>query len=270
MLSFIKMNGTGNDFVIFDARKKKIKLLKSQIKNIAMRRIGVGCDQVIIMEPSKTADVFMRIYNADGSEVSSCGNATRCVAWIVMKENNIKKVSVETRAGILKCERFGKNSVRVDMGEPKIDWQEIPLSKQQNTLNLNISIGNLKFPTAVSMGNPHAVFVVSDVELVDIQNLGPKLEHNKLFPKGANISFAQQVGKSYVKLRVWERGSGATLACGTAACATLVALNRRGLINSKAKIEQQGGILEITWDKKTNHVWMVGSVEYNFSGSFIL
>lgn len=266
---FLKMHGTGNDFVIFDGRTQTVTLSAEQIKSIAERRTGVGCDQVIVMENPPVAgvsDVWMRIFNADGGEVSSCGNATRCVAWIVMQETGKQHILLETKAGKLACDRVEEYQIRVDMGEPKFEWQQIPLSEPRDTLHLGISLGDLSDPVAVSMGNPHAVFLAGDVERLRIRDIGPALEHYPLFPERANISFAQPVGGDKVKLRVWERGVGETLSCGTAACATLVALNRRKLLDDKGSIMLPGGTLDIEWNKTTNHVWMTGAVAVSFSG----
>jgi len=263
---FTKMHGLGNDFVIFDARKHPVSPSKVDIVRIADRRFGVGCDQLIIIEPSQRADAFMRIYNADGGEVSSCGNATRCVAWMLMEESGKDKASILTKAGLLSCERIEKNLIRADMGEPKFNWDQIPLSEARDTLHLGISLENLADPVAVSMGNPHMVFIVADVDKMDIAKLGSTLEHHPLFPERANVSFAQPKGDNEILLRVWERGVGETLACGTAACATLVALHRRGLIASKANIRLPGGVLEVEWDKASNHVFMTGPVVLSFSG----
>jgi diaminopimelate epimerase len=263
---FVKMHGLGNDFVIFDARKNPIQFSTERLMTIAARRIGIGCDQIIIMEPSGRADIFMRIYNADGGEIDSCGNATRCVAWLMMEETGRNAISIETNAGLLQCERVKDNLIRADMGEPKFEWNQIPLSEPRDTLHLGISLGELSDPVAVSMGNPHAIFVVADVDKIRVPKIGPTLEHYPLFPSRANISFAQPLSDSKVKLRVWERGAGETLACGTAACATLVGLHRRGLISNKADILLPGGTLAVEWDKASNHVFMTGPIVLSFNG----
>lgn len=267
-LQFLKMHGVGNDFVIFDARKQPIAFAPKDIRAIANRRTGVGCDQVIVMEKSSQdgGNVFMRIYNADGSEVSSCGNATRCVAWIIMEETGQDQITIQTHAGVLHCTRVNKDHIRADMGEPKFGWQDIPLSEPRNTLHLGITVGDFSDPVAVSMGNPHAVFIVGDVSTVPVTEIGSELENYPLFPDRANISFAQPLNQRHIKLRVWERGVGETQACGTAACATLVALSRRELVGRQAQIELPGGMLEVEWDKATNHVFMTGPVALSFSG----
>ncbi len=266
-LSFIKMHGLGNDFVVFDARADSIRLTEKQLTGIAARRTGIGCDQVIVMEKANKGDVFMRIYNADGGEVQSCGNATRCIAWVIMEETGKDKVAVETGAGLLACERAGEKMIRVDMGEPKFAWQDIPLAKESDTMNLPIFADGLSNPAAVSMGNPHMVFVAPVIDTVNLKDLGSRLEHHPLFPERVNVSVAQVVDKHTVKLRVWERGAGITLACGTAACAALAVLNRRGLVDEAARIMLPGGALDIVWDKNTNRIFMTGAVETSFSGT---
>lgn len=263
---FIKMHGLGNDFVIFDARKKPLKLTRERVRAISDRRFGVGCDQLIVIENSKKAKAFMRIYNADGGEVSSCGNATRCVAWLLMEETGKKDITLATKAGIIAAKRIGKNLIAADMGKPGLEWKQIPLKYKCDTLELPIALRGSKAPSAVSMGNPHMVFVVPNVDAVLVKEVGAKLEHHALYPERANVSFAQIVNSGKIKLRVWERGSGETLACGTAACASVVALHRRGLLSEKADVVLPGGTLAIEWNKKTGHVWMTGAVDVAFRG----
>ncbi|MDX1974857.1 MAG: diaminopimelate epimerase [Rickettsiales bacterium] len=263
---FLKMHGAGNDFVVLDARHVPLSLSVAQLSFMADRHLGIGCDQIIVMEHSTKADLFMRIYNADGSESSACGNATRCVAWLVMEETRKHELVVETRAGLLTCKRAGPKLVTVNMGAPRWGWQEIPLSEERDTLHLGIGAGDCQDPVGVSMGNPHAVFVVPDIQAAAVTTVGPVLEHHALFPERANIGFAQVVSPSQVLLRVWERGTGETLACGSGACAALVALNRRGLVNDEAEIHVQGGILTIRWDKASNQVWKTGPVALSFNG----
>ena len=261
-VKFTKMDGLGNDFVILDGRSAPIKLSLEEVKEISRRNNleTAGCDQLVIMEPSEKADVFMRIYNADGGEVDACGNASRCVAQLVGKEQNKKEISIETGAGILSAVIVGRNVVSVDMGKPGLNWRDIPIAKELDTLHLGIEEGALKDPVGVSMGNPHAVFFMYDIEGVNLQKLGPKLEHHPLFPQRANIGIARVVKKDEIRLRVWERGAGETKACGTGACAALVAANRRGLSGRKATVHLLGGALEINWDERTDHVIMTGAV----------
>lgn len=285
-LPFIKMHGLGNDFVIFDARRKPLKFSAAQAKTIADRRTGVGCDQLIVLEgvrgqgagvrkrilptpdprsPIPTA--VMRIINADGGEVSACGNATRCVAWLLMEETGKKNITIETKAGIIACERAGKNAVRADMGKPVFDWKKIPIARECNVDALPILMSGLR-PSAVSMGNPHMVFAVPHADKIPLEKIGAKLEKHPFYPKRANVSFAEVITKNRIVLRVWERGAGATLACGTAACAAVVALHKRGLISNKADVLLPGGALEIEWDKKSGRVFMTGPVAVSFEGEW--
>ncbi len=266
---FLKMHGLGNDFVVIDAREQPLALDDARARAIADRHTGVGCDQLIIMEAPKpgkgTADVIMRIRNADGGEVEACGNASRCVADLVMRETGRDHVVIETVAGLLDAERASGGRISVDMGTARLDWRDIPLSEPQDTNRLNLSLGPLKDPVAVSMGNPHAVFFVDDAEAIDLKSLGPVLEHHRLFPERANIGVAQILGRDRIRLRVWERGAGITLACGTGACAALVAAARRGLTDRKATVIVDGGELEIEW-LKDGHVMMTGPVAVSFIG----
>jgi diaminopimelate epimerase len=265
---FVKMHGLGNDFVVVDARARDFALNDDQARAIADRHTGVGCDQLIIMERpngERMADVVMRIRNADGGEVAACGNATRCVADIVMRETGRDHVIIQTAAGLLDAERASGGRVAVDMGPAKLDWRDIPLTEPQDTTHLKLSLGPLKDPAAVSMGNPHAVFFVDDAERVDLASLGPVLEHHPLFPERANIGVAQILTRDRIRLRVWERGTGITLACGTGACAALVAAARRGLTERKATVIVDGGELEIEW-AKDGHVIMTGPVAVSFTG----
>ncbi|MCE2927241.1 MAG: diaminopimelate epimerase [Rickettsiales bacterium] len=269
-LSFIKMHGLGNDFVILDGRAITIRLPSAAITKICDRRFGIGCDQLIVMEPSTKADVFMRIYNADGSESASCGNATRCVAWLIMQESSKNDVSVETKVGLLNCKQTGDQRVMVDMGAPIFDWRNIPLSNEVdvNHVELGPQYSILGAASVLSMGNPHAVFIVSDASAIDLAKLGPELENHPLFPERANISIAQVIAPDRIKLRVWERGAGTTLACGTAACAALVACARKGLASRIAKVSLPGGDLDIRWDEATGHVVMTGGVALVFEGQW--
>jgi len=267
--AFTKMHGLGNDFVVIDARAHPLALDEARARAIARRQTGIGCDQVIVMEPAPdgAADLFMRIRNADGSEVAACGNATRCVAALVMMEEGRDSLRIRTHAGLLEAEGLDGGMVAVDMGRPRLEWRDIPLSAPEDTLHLELSAGPLSDPVAVSMGNPHCVFFVDDAEAVDLAGLGPGLEHHRLFPERANIGVAQMLGRDAIRLRVWERGAGITLACGTGACAALVAAHRRGLAERKAIIELDGGRLAIDW-RADDHVLMTGPAAISFSGSF--
>ncbi|EPY01634.1 diaminopimelate epimerase [Magnetospirillum fulvum] len=273
-LPFRKMHGLGNDFVVLDGRAdpRALALDPSRIRAIADRRAGIGCDQLIVVAPptDRSADVRMLIFNADGSEVAACGNATRCVAWLAMAESDQNSVVIETRAGLLDAESRGPSQVAVDMGPARLDWREIPLAQAENTLHLGISAGPLSDPVAVSMGNPHAVFFVEDAEAVDLAQFGPGLEHHPIFPERANIEVATILPPSTdangrIRMRVWERGAGITPACGTGACATLVAAARRGLTPRRAELILDGGSLEIEW-LPDDHVLMTGPVASSFTG----
>lgn len=264
-IPFIKMHGIGNDFVIIDARKNSISLKQDDVIRISDRHYGIGCDQLIVMKLSGNADCFMQIFNPDGSESGSCGNATRCVASLLMEESGKNETTIETLAGVLRATRAENGEVAVDMGVAHLGWQDIPLSKELNTLHLGIGREILQDPVGVSMGNPHAVFFVPDVDVVDLARLGPLLEHDPLFPQRANIGVVQVVSQEKIRLRVWERGAGETLACGSGACAALVAANRRELTSSKAEVHLAGGRLIITW-REDGHVIMQGPAAKSFRG----
>jgi diaminopimelate epimerase len=261
------MHGLGNDFVVIDARERPLRLDEDKVRAIADRRTGVGCDQLIVMERAKPgfADVFMRIHNADGGEVAACGNATRCVADLMMKEMGRDHLVIETAAGLLDAERAPGGRITVDMGPARLDWREIPLREAQDTNRLDLSLGPLRGPAAVNMGNPHAVFFVEDVAKIDLDSLGPVLERHPMFPERANIGVAQVVAPDRIRLRVWERGAGITRACGTGACAAVVAAARRGLTGRKATVVLDGGELVIEWLPDGN-VSMSGPVAVSFTG----
>lgn len=292
---FIKMHGTGNDFIVLDARARDIVLPREQIIALAHRQKGVGFDQCIILKTSTRADVFMQIINADGSEVNACGNASRCIGWLVANEKNAPEVTIETNAGLLQAKLAGNHRVSVNMGKPKLHWQDIPLSHEVNAQALDINIEGYDLPpgVCVNMGNPHVVFFVDKAAQIDLEKLGAELEVNPIFPERANISIARILDDSHIKLDVWERGAGITLSCGTAACATLVAAVQNGLVapmregvylqlkntNQRidprlrgddvycAEIQLPGGNLEISWDKNgTGDVWMTGAVAESFRG----
>jgi len=259
-LDFYKMHGLGNDFVIVDQRSGKLSLSPQQIRQIGDRRRGVGFDQLLLLEPSRNANVFMRVYNPDGSEAGACGNGTRCVARLMMEEQGLSRVAIETTAGILETVP-GLRGYTVTMGRPGLGWDEIPLAKPMDTLYLDIELGTLSRPTAVSMGNPHAVFFVDDVDAYDIPAIGPLVEWHPTFPEGNNVGFAQIIDRETIRLRVWERGAGLTQACGTGACAALVCAARAGKTDRKAKLILDGGDLFIHWDEASDHVIMTGPVE---------
>jgi len=268
---FLKMNGLGNDFVVVEARSAPFAPSEAEARAIADRAAGIGCDQLIAIEPSRNADAFMRIWNAGGAEVDACGNATRCVGWLLMEASGRDEASIETNAGVLLTRRAGDKVVTVDMGEPRLDWRQIPLEEEMDTRNIELEVGPLGAPIlhtpgAVNMGNPHVVFFVPDAEAAPVEQVGPMIEHHRLFPQGVNVEFAQIKAPDRIRLRVWERGAGVTKACGTGACATLVAAARRGLTGRRATVEMDGGELIIDWREADNHVLMTGPVAVDFSG----
>jgi diaminopimelate epimerase len=267
VIPFTKMHGLGNDFVVLDARSRPLALSTAARRLIADRRLGIGCDQLITLERPKTegADVFMRIHNPDGSEAGACGNATRCIAARVMRERNSAEVAVETIFGLLKA-RSGKDGlIIVDMGSALTDWRDIPVGEACDTLHLPLANGPLADPVGVNIGNPHAVFFVADVAAVDLPVLGPRLEHAALFPERANIEIVQVLAPGRLRMRVWERGAGITRACGSGACAALVAAARRGLTGRRAEVELDGGALSIEW-REDGHVLMTGPWAESFRG----
>ena len=262
---FIKMHGLGNDFVILDARAAPIALTPEQVRVIADRHAGVGCDQLITLEPSERAEVFMRIHNHDGGEVAACGNGARCVANVIMREKDSDMALIETAAGILHAEFAEGEKVAVDMGAARLDWHDIPLAEARDTLHLGLALGPLADPVAVSLGNPHAVFFTDEAEAIDLAELGPRLETDPLFPERANIEVAEVQAPDVIRLRVWERGVGITRACGTGACAALVAAHRRGLPCRRAEVRLDGGPIAIHW-RDDGHVIMTGPVATSFTG----
>ena len=264
---FIKMHALGNDFVVFDARTgPPITITKEQLKNLANRHTGVGCDQIILLETADKADLFMRIFNADGGEVDACGNATRCVSLLLMAEKKTNEALIETQSALLQCQSTPDGQIAVDMGEPRTNWKDIPLTTPHDTLHLKVTAGPLNAAVAVSKGNQHAIFLVPDCNAIDLEQLGPALETNPLFPQRANISVAEVINPKNIRLRVWERGAGITLACGTAACATLVAANRRGLCHRQATVILDGGPLQVEW-QQNGKVLMTGPATTIFTGT---
>ncbi|MBU6373081.1 MAG: diaminopimelate epimerase [Alphaproteobacteria bacterium] len=264
-MRYFKMNGCGNDFVIFDARAYgALNLSPEQARAIADRRTGVGCDQVIALETSIRGDAFMRIWNADGEEVSACGNAARCVGWILGSEGLARPVKIETKAGLLTATGAGENRVTVDMGSPLLKWEEIPVARATDTVRMDYAAPGpwgLTGPGGVNMGNPHAVFAVDDVDALPVHKIGPLVERDPFFPEGVNVGFVSVRGARSLRLRVWERGAGLTKACGTGACAAVVAASRMGLVDRYAELQLDGGVLELEWRAKDDHVIMTGPVE---------
>jgi diaminopimelate epimerase len=267
--SFIKMHGLGNDFVIIDGRGRHFHMTRDRARTIANRRTGIGCDQVIVLQPPDKADTaaFMRIHNADGGEVAACGNGARCVGALLMQESDRGAVRIETQAGVIEAEADGPGRVAVDLGPVRLEWDEIPLSHAIDTLHLDLALGTLSDPVAVNVGNPHAVFFVADAETIDLATLGPQLESNPLFPQRANIEVVHMIEPNRLRMRVWERGVGITRACGTGACAALVAAARRGLSARSGEVVLDGGPLNVEW-LDNGHVRMSGPVAWSFSGTF--
>ena len=270
-VAFYKMNGLGNDFVVVDARARKLKLGAEAARRIGDRHRGVGFDQLLVIEPSKgKGDFSLRIWNPDGSETGACGNGTRCVADLLLNETKKSSVTLSTLGGVLTCTREADGRVTVDMGEPKLDWQDIPLAERMDTRTIDVRVGPMDAPvligpSAVNMGNPHCIFFVENAQAHDLSKIGPMLEYHPMFPERANISLAQVMSKSEIRLRVWERGAGQTQACGSAACAATVAAARRKLTDRKVRIVLDGGPLDIEW-REDNHVLMTGPTELNFTG----
>ncbi|MBK5910255.1 diaminopimelate epimerase [Rhodothalassium salexigens] len=264
---FVKMHGLGNDFVVFDARQAPLALSDATVRALADRHTGIGCDQLIILRASDDADVAMEIRNADGSTVAACGNATRCVARLVMGERGAEQAVIETAAGLLRAHGSGAG-VAVDMGPPGLDWQDIPLAEAGDTRRLDFTRGALGDPGAVSMGNPHLVFFQDDAVAVQaFETLAPQIERDPLFPERINVSLARVDAPDALALTVWERGAGFTRACGTAACAALVAAHRRGLTGPKARVGLPGGTLMVTWDVAGDSVILAGPADLSFFGA---
>jgi diaminopimelate epimerase len=268
MTAFLKMHGLGNDFVVFDARDAALSLTPKQVKAVCNRHFGIGCDTVVVIRPAgASADASVLFYNADGSESESCFNASRCVARLLMDERGLARVKLDTRGGVLICSDAGKRLVTIDMGEPHLEWEKVPMSAPLDTANFPLDIGGASIPaSAVSVGNPHCVLFVPDAEKAPVTSLGPKIEAHVLFPNRTNVEFAQVLDKDRIRMRVWERGAGVTLACGSGACATAVAAIRRGLTNRKVELVLDGGSLFIEWREEDGHVLMTGPTAMPFRG----
>jgi diaminopimelate epimerase len=266
---FFKMHGLGNDFVVLDFRRSAVPVGARGVSALADRRTGVGCDQVILLEPPRhaAARVLMRIRNADGSEAEACGNATRCVADLLYRETGDPHARIETIAGLLEAEVLADRRIAVDMGLARSGWREIPLARPMDTDHVQLSVGPLSDAVCTNIGNPHATFFVDLVDGIDLAALGPGLESDPLFPERANIGVAAIRDRGHIRLRVWERGAGITSACGSGACAALVAAHRRGLADRHASIELDGGTLDIAW-REDGHVIMTGPAAVSFEGTF--
>lgn len=267
-VAFTKMHGLGNDFVIVDGRDGDLAIGGTQARAIGDRRRGVGFDQLLILEPAKdaAADLFMRILNPDGSEAEACGNGTRCVAAQVMDELGRDTLNIETVAGVLATTTGADGLVTVDMGPANLEWRQIPLAVEADTLHLDIENGPLRDPVAVNIGNPHMVFFVDDADAIDVAGLGPALESHPLYPERTNVEICSLSGPNQLRMRVWERGAGITQACGSGACAAGVAAARRGLTGRRVEIVLDGGPLSIEW-REDGRVLMTGPVATSFEGT---
>ena len=262
-LDAYKMDGLGNDFIIFDKRKESISLTKDQIMKISDRN-NIGCDQVIFVDADKSNNAYLTFYNSDGGEIKACGNGSRCAAYLLMKENNTKKISLKTKAGILLAELDNKNLVSINMGQPNFEWKRIPLLKEMDNKNLKIKINSTEGKEIVggfslSIGNPHVIFFVKNINQFNIKDIGPKIENHEYFPEKCNVTLANIKNKKHVKVNVWERGAGLTKACGTAACATAVSGAVLRLNERCVDIEFPEGLLNIDW-KTDNNIYMTGKV----------
>ena len=267
-IAFRKMHGLGNDFVVIDQRREASAIDGAAARALADRHTGIGCDQLILIEMPRDpmAQIFMRILNTDGSEAAACGNGARCIARLIAEETGERRVRLETLAGLLDAELLPDRRVAVDMGPARTSWREVPLAREMDTLRVDLAAGALASPVCTSIGNPHATFFVGDADAVDLAALGPVLEHATLFPERANIGVATVRGPERIRLRVWERGAGITQACGSGACAALVAANRRGLTGRHATVALDGGDLDILW-RDDGHVVMTGPATLSFEGS---
>lgn len=269
---YIRMNGAGNAFIVVQAFEEGFHPTEGQVRALADPAAGLGgFDQLIGIEPSETADAFMRVWNADGSMVETCGNALRCVGWLLLEATNKEEVVIDTLGGPTTARRAGDHQVTVDMGAPRLDWAEVPLAEEMDTRGIELQVGPIDAPVlhtpgAVSMGNPHVVFFTDQQDDAFVRGSGSLVEHHPLFPEGVNVGFAKVIDRNQIRLRVWERGAGLTLACGTGACAALVATARRGLTDRKATVVVDGGELTIDWDEASGHVFMTGPVEIERTG----
>ncbi|MEP3345029.1 MAG: diaminopimelate epimerase [Litoreibacter sp.] len=259
-LPFMKMHGLGNDFVVIDQRGNNISVSEALARALGDRHRGVGFDQLAVLENISDADVGLTFFNSDGSTAGACGNATRCIARFEMARLGITSLTLKTERGILQAEDAGGGLTRVNMGAPLLDWADVPLAHKMDTLELPIDGA----PSATGMGNPHCTFFVDDVNAIDLATFGPAHEHHALFPERTNVQVAQLVGENHLRMRVWERGVGVTLASGSSSCATAVAAARRGLTGRQVRIDLDGGRIDIDW--RDDGVWMTGPTTHVFSG----
>ena len=258
-----KMDGLGNDFIIFDNRAKSISLTKDQIVKISDRN-NIGCDQVIFIEKDKNNSPLIKFYNSDGGETSACGNGSRCIAYLLMKENNKNNISLKTKAGILNAELNNKDLVTINMGQPNFKWNKIPLAKEMDNKNLKLKISTIDGNEfiggfSLNIGNPHVIFFVKDYNNFNLEKIGPEIENHNFFPEKCNVTLASIKNRTHIKVKVWERGAGLTKACGTAACAVTIAGSILNLNERNSNVEFDEGLLEINW-KSDNHIYMTGPV----------
>ena len=269
---FIKMQGLRNHFIILDARDGAWRPASDEAVRLCDPQIGVGADQIVVVEQPGPTDrehgalAFVRFWNVDGREAGACGNATRCVAWLLLEERAADEIRLETRAGVLKCRRVGAQRVSTGMGRISMDWRDIPLSEKRDTCHLDFEYGPLKDPVALNIANPHLVFFVDDIDDVDIEALAPAIQADALFPEQVNVGIAQMLSQSHMRLKVYERGAGLTMACGSGACVAAFAALARGLTDSRRiTVEQPGGALDIEILADGSAV-MTGPVAFCFSG----
>ncbi|HEX4303236.1 MAG TPA: diaminopimelate epimerase [Rhizomicrobium sp.] len=268
MTPFLKMHGLGNDFVVFDARKQGLALDSATARGVADRHLGIGCDQVIVIHPGRDgADAIMQVRNCDGSEVEQCGNATRCVARLLMEETGRDAVRIDTLGGPLLCSDAGGGAITVDWGKPRLMWDEVPMASATDTNLFELNVDGAKHEaSAVSVGNPHVVLFVEDAEAAPVAALGPRIETHPLFPERTNVEFVSVHGDDKLRMRVWERGAGITLACGSGACAVAAAAFRRGLTGRKMEIVLDGGSLHLEVRESDDHILMTGPATLSFKG----
>ncbi len=259
-LPFMKMHGLGNDFVVIDARVAVAEITAPLARALADRHRGVGFDQLAVISPDDEADLALRFFNADGSPSAACGNATRCIARYEMDVSGKTEMTLKTERGLLEARDMGTGLTSVNMGQPQMDWREIPLAEAMETDHLPID-GD---PVATGMGNPHCTFFVDDAEAVDLAVRGAEMEHHPLFPERTNVQFCHVIGPDHLRMRVWERGTGITLASGSSSCAVAVAAARRGLTGRKVRLTLDGGEIEVEW--REDGVWMTGPSAHVFSG----
>ncbi len=268
MTPFLKMHGLGNDFVVFDARKQALMLDTATARALADRRLGIGCDQVIVIErATDRSDAAMRIRNADGGEVESCGNAARCVARLLIEELDRTEVLIDTPGGLLVCTDAGGGLTSVDMGAPILTWDKVPLARPTDTNSFALNVDGASYVVAaVSVGNPHCVLFVDDAETAPVATLGPRIETHPMFPNRTNVEFVSVRDRGHLRMRVWERGAGITRACGTGTCAAAVAAHRRDLTDAKVAVELDGGVLTIELRESDGHILMTGPSSLSFRG----